>query len=318
MTFKSSVVGLALSLAGLIFISCGSVPTPNTPTTVSESPTRAELAETPHGELNATPEAADADPNTKTVVIENSLVHRGKTRGVRSSTSSSGPTGEFATTTIYLIDDTYVNFPWVTQSTTPDSTELPCNQLGSASTWRGNPAPIGTNVAINQIGLRIDESRSEPDTISLTIENNGTESVEMYGSSFRYTDKLQSQSRRGPRNHGRLFAESIELGANDSKTVTIDRNDLGDDPVKAQDVVLMFRDLPGRDTAYLAITQPSDDTFTSTSFKLHHDAQEVATTWSTRPAPLGKAVKVDASTTVYALHTWSGAPQSTSSTRTTT
>ena len=195
---------------------------------------------------------------------------------------------------------------------------MPCNQLGSAGTWRGNPAPIGTNVAINQIGLRIDESPSEPDTLSLVIENNGTGTVEIYEYSFEYVETPQSQSHIDPREYDPLFAESIELGANDSKTVTIDRNDLGDDPVKAQDVVLMFRDLPGRDTAYLAITQPSDDTFTSTSFKLHHDAQEVATTWSTRPAPLGKAVKVDASTTVYALHTWSGAPQSTSSTRTTT
>ena len=60
----------------------------------------------------------------------------------------------------------------------------------------------------------------------------------------------------------------------------------------------MFRDIHSGDTAYLAITQRSDDTFTCTSFEPHPDAQEVATTWSTRPAPLGKAVKVDESTTV--------------------
>ena len=90
MTSKTPVVALVIGQTGLIFVSCGSVLTPNTPTTVSESPPRAELTETSDAELTATPEAADADPNTKTVVIENSLEHRSKTLGVSSSTSDSG------------------------------------------------------------------------------------------------------------------------------------------------------------------------------------------------------------------------------------
>ena len=131
MISKNPVVALVIGLTGLMFAACGSVPTPSTPTTVSALPTQVEITPTLGAGPNATPEAADAEPANKSVVIENTLEHRGKTRGVRSSTSTSGPNGEFATTTIYLIDDTYVDFSWVAQSTTPDSIALPCNQLGA-------------------------------------------------------------------------------------------------------------------------------------------------------------------------------------------
>ena len=297
MTLKSPIVALALGLTGLMFVACGTVPTPNTPTTVSVPPNQVDITPTSDAELNATLEAADADPNTKTLVIENSLEHRGKTRGVRSSTSTSGPNGELSTTTIYMIDDTYVDFPWVAQSTTPDSTALPCSQIGAPGTWRGNPAPIGSIVAISEIELRIDESPTELDTISLVIENNGTANIELHRHSFQYIDKLQTQSRRGPRRYNPRFAEAIEISAEKTKSFTIDRNNLADDPIKAQDVVLMFSDRLNGDNAYLALTQPSDDTFICSSFETHADAQEVATTWSNRPAPLGKAAKIDESTT---------------------
>ena len=305
MISKTPVVALVIGLTGMMFAACGSEPTPNTPTIVAATPSQtanppptATSVAAPQLAPTVTPDATDTDSITITVVVEKSMQSQRKTLGVSTSTSRSGQTGKTTTTTIYRIDDTYVDFPWVAQSTTPDSTELPCNTLGATGSWRGNPAPIGTNVAINELELRIDESPSEPDTLSLVIENNGTGTVEIYEYSFEYVETSQSQSHIDPREYDPLFAEAIELGVNESETFTIDRNDLAADPINAQDVVLMFSDIHSGDTAYLAVTQPSDDTFICSSFEPHPDAQEVATTWSTRPAPLGKAVKVDESTTV--------------------
>ncbi len=312
--FRSVKYILVFALATLSVFACGSEPVPETATPVRSPPTATpELTTTPLPVPAEEPDEISLTPIVKIddegVTIERGMKVSKNVLGASSSTTYSPETGKTTTSTTYFVDDTLVDFPWVKQITTPAYTEMACNTIGTPGTWRGNPLPIGDEVAVGGIKLRVDKSTAISDTLLLKLENVGNESVEIQEYAFELIDSLKAQSRRGPRDYTPSFAETIDLGAKDTKTFTIDLNALADDPVEPENIVLAFSDWQSGDTAYLDISEPNDNPHICNVFEPHAEAQAIGSTWSNRPAPLGRAVKVDDATTLRLTHAERGTAQ---------
>ena len=304
---------LVFALAMLSVFACDPEQTSETATPVRSPPTA-----TPEPTTMAIPapdEETDEVSLTPIVKIDDEgiAIERGmkvskNTLGVSSSTSYSPQTGKTTTSTTYFVDDTLVDFPWIKQITTPASTEMACNTIGTPGSWRGNPLSIGDEIAVGEIELRVYKFTANSDTLLLKLENVGNESVEIQEYAFELIDTLRAQSKHGPRDYTPSFAETIAIGINDTKTFTIDLSDLvderfhADQPINPEDFVLAFSDLGSGETAYLDLSEPDDNPHICNAFEPHTEAQGIGSTWSNRPAPLGRAVKVDDATTVRVTH----------------
>ena len=308
-------VGYAIvfALATLSMLACGSEPVPETATPAPSPPTATTIptaipptaiAEQPDG-FSLTPIVRIDD---ESIAIEVGVTKQQmKGVGVRSSTSYSS--GKTTTSTTYVVNDTHVDFHWTAESAAPESTQMACNTIGTPGSWRGNPLPIGDDIAVGEIKLRIDESVANPENLLLAIENSGNEPVEVQEYAFELIDNLQVQSADGPRDYSPSFAETTTLGSNDTKTFTIDLNAISDDPVEPEDVVLVFSDWKSGDTAHLHVSEPGSNPHICNAFEPHAQAQGIGSTWPNRPAPLGQAVKVDDATTVRVTHAERGVTQ---------
>ncbi|MCY4474959.1 MAG: hypothetical protein OXC83_05930 [Chloroflexi bacterium] len=307
---------LVFALATLFVFACGSEPVPETATSVRSQPTATfEPTTTPipipaeePDEISLTP-IVRIDDEGIAIEIETGISAPRSGVGVRSSTSYTPATGKTTVTTTYEVDDSHVDFPWVADSITPASTEMPCNTIGTPGSWRGNPLSIGDEIAVGEIKLRIDTSTANLDTLLLTIENTGNDSVEIQEYAFQLIDTLQTQSGDGPRDYAPSFAETIDLGVDDTKTFTIDLNTLADEPIEPENVVLALSDWESGDSVYLYLSDAGNTPHICNSFEPHAEAQGVGTTWPNRPAPLGRAVKVDGATTVRVTHVERGVAQ---------
>ncbi len=298
---------LVFTLATLSMFACGSEPAPETATPVQSPPTA-----TPEPTTMAIPapdEETDEISLTPIVKIDDEgiAIERGvkvskNALGVSSSTTYSPETGKTTTSTTYFVDDTLVDFPWIKQITTPSYTEVACNTIGTPGTWRGNPLSIGDEVAVGEIKLRVDKSTANSDTLLLKLENVGNEGVEIQEYAFELIDSLRAQSHRGPRDYTPSFAETITLGIDDTKTLTIVPNALADEPIEPENIVLAFNDWQSGDSVYLDLSEPDDNPHICYAFEPHAEAQGIGSTWFNRPAPLGRAVKVDDATTVRVTH----------------
>ena len=312
--FRSVKYILVFALATLSVFACGSEPEPETSTPVRSPPTATlEPTTTPLPVPAEEPDEISLTPIVKIddegVTIERGMKVSKNVLGASSSTTYSPETGKTTTSTTHFVDDTLVDFPWVKQITTPAYTEMACNTIGTPGTWRGNPLPIGDEVAVGGIKLRVDKSTAISDTLLLKLQNVGNESVEIQEYAFELIDSLRAQSHGGPRDYTPSFAETIDLGAKDTKTFTIDLNALADDPVEPENIVLAFNNWQSGDTAYLGISEPNDNPHICNVFEPHAEAQAIGSTWSNRPAPLGRAVKVDDATTVRLTHVDRGVAQ---------
>ena len=299
---------LVFALATLFVFACGSEAVPEIATSIRSQPTATAIpapVEEPD-EISLTPIVRIDDEG---IAIERGMKVSKNTLGVSSSTSYSGDTGKTTTSTTYYVDDTLVDFPWIKQITTPAHTEMACNTIGTPGTWRGNPLSIGDEVAVGEIKLRVDNTTANSDRLLLKVENVGNESVEIQEYAFELIESLRLQSHHGPRDYTPSFAETFNLGVDDTKTFTIDPSALADEPVQTEDVVLAFSDWDSGDTAYLYLSDAPNNPHICNAFEPHAEAQGVGTTWSNRPAPLGRAVKVDDVTTVRVTHAERGVAQ---------
>lgn len=305
---------LVFALATLFVFACGSEAVPEIATSVRSQPTA-----TPQPTVTAIPAPVEepddisltpivrVDDEGIAIEIESGITAPRSGVGVRSSTSYSA--GKTTVTTTYEVDDSHVDFPWVADSITPTSTEMPCNTIGTPGSWRGNPLSIGDEIVVGEIKLRVDNSTANPETLLLKVENVGNDSVEIQEYLVQLIDTLQTQSGDGPRDYTPSFAETIELGIDDTKTFTIDLNALTDEPVEPEDVVLALSYWKSGDSVYLYLSDAHNTPHICSSFEPHAEAQGIGTTWQNRPAPLGRAVKVDDATTVRVTHVERGVAQ---------
>ena len=303
--FQFAVACLILVLAAISTLACGSDAVRSTSTPVPSSPTETPALTATHVPVpvaqptagSATP-AVTIDDDSISIEVSRDLSGSGKARGVRSSTTYSPQTGKTEVSTNYVISENLVALPWLGRNTTPASKEAPCNTLGTRGTWRGNPMVIGESIKVGQTNARVVRSDSDPNALHLVVQNSGPANVEIPDYSFEFVDNMQSQSTFGLRDYKPKFAESIELAPNESRELALDLVNLSEDPIEPGRVVLTFLDRMQGDTAYLRITDPPDDADICTSYEAHPEAQDVGTTWLNRPASLGRAVKVDETTTV--------------------
>ena len=296
---------LVFALTTLSVFACGSEALPEIATSVRSQPTATlEPTTTPipapdeeTDEISLTP-IVRVDDEGIAIEIESGITAPRSGVRVRSSTSYTPATGKTAVTTTYEVDDSLVDFPWVADSITPAYTEMQCNTIGTPGSWRGNPLSIGDEIVAGEIKLRVDNSTANPETLMLKVENVGNESVEIQEYAFQLIDTLQTQSGDGPRDYTPSFAETIDLGIDDTKTFTIVLNALADEPLEPENVVLALSDWESGDSVYLYLSDAGNTPHICNSFEPHAEAQGVGTTWPNRPAPLGRAVKVDDVTTV--------------------
>ena len=305
----NSFACLILVLAATSALACGSDAVKSTSTPVAPSPTATPaLTATPVPVPVAQPTAGSTTPvvtiddDSISIEMTNDLSRSGKAHGVRSSTTYSPRTGKTEVSTNYVISEDLVALPWLEHSTTPASDEAPCNTLGKRGTWRGNPIAIGETIKVGKTDARVVRSDSDPNVLFLGVQNSGSERVEIPDYSFEFVDNMQSQSTFGLRDYKPKFAESIELAPNESRELALDLVNLSEDRIEPGRVVLTFLDRMKGDAAYLRIADPPDDPVICSSYEPYPEAQGVGTTWLNRPASLGRAVKVDDSTTVRITH----------------
>ena len=304
----------ALDTLSVSVFACGSELVPETATPVRSPPTA-----TPEPTTTAIPAPAEQpdeisltpivriDDEGIAIEIEGGITGPRSGVGVRSSTSYSA--GKTTVTTTYEVDDSHVDFPWVAHRITPTSTDMPCNTIGTPGSWRGNPLSLGDEIVVGEIKLRVDNSTANPETLLLKVENVGDDSVEIQEYAFKLIDTLQTQSGDGPRDYTPSFAETFNLGIDDTKTFTIDLNALADEPVEPENVVLALSDWESGDSVYLYLSDAGNTPHICNSFEPHAEAQGVGTTWPNRPASLGRAVNVDDATTVRVTHVERGVAQ---------
>ncbi len=312
--FQRVKYALVFALFTFSVFACGSESVPETATPVRSPPTAThEPTTTPIHAPAEEPDEISLTPIVRVddegVAIERGMNVSESALGVSSSTTYSPETGKTTTSTTYFVDETLVDFPWINQITTPTYTEMACNTIGTSGTWRGNPLPIGDEVVVGEIKLRVEKPRSNSDTLIFKIENLGNRSLEIQEFAFELIETPQAQSYRQPRNYKPSFAETFDLGIEDTKSLTIVLNSLADEPVKPENVVLAFSDWESGNKVYLDVSEPPSNPHICYAFEPHAGASGIGTSWPTRPTPLGRAVKVDDATTVRITYAERGTPK---------
>lgn len=307
---RVGAVLLCLVASGMLALACGSEPLPLNGVVSPASPTPGlEPTAIPSPSPAEEPSNPEVVDDGESIVIEREVPfsRRGRARGVRTSTTYSPQTGKTTENTTYVIDAGDAKLPWVDSAADPPSAEAPCDEIGSPGSWRGSPLPLGRTVRVGPTRVRLD--RTGPDALSLVVENSGADRVEVPDYSFELMDGLHAQGGGGAREYRPGFAESFELAPGELRRIEIDPANLGEEPIDPEQAVLKIQSFDGwtsSDAAYLRLADAPDPPLVCSSFETRSDAQAAGTTWLNRPAPLGRPVQVDESTTVRVTHSERG------------